>query len=322
MSPNILLIWCWPFGEALLKLFLDTSEDFSISCADISYENVENMLSRSFESQKPLIQQVCKQEDETTYFASIAQADAILIAPWAKYMFDVLLDVNTYAKPWALVINVNKWLSITWNILFQDFQDLERDDLTYASLWWWMAAWDVMIWEPVWASIWYDTPSSQALLQSMWSSPQFEIEYLQDSAGIEHAWVLKNILSIRSWYLLGEDLLDIKKTEIDEYIRNCTAEIQANSEYLNILPSTFDQTYCRNHPIYGDIKTSCYGNTRNMRLGKARKRLWSLANAVKECADQGITVEWYNTLVQVAKYPEHPYNILSFVKDMLEEIEN
>jgi glycerol-3-phosphate dehydrogenase len=85
---------------------------------------------------------------------------------------------------------------------------------------------------------------------------------------VETAGVLKNLISLQAGYVAMQD----DTSSIDTLVAQATQQIKNHADQLHLNPSTFDQTYCRDHPVYGDMRTSCYGGTRNFMLGQLWKK--------------------------------------------------
>lgn len=242
--------------------------------------------------------------------------DIIIVAVGSKYMIPVMQELAVVMKPWSGMVNVAKGLSPNGNIFLDEFLALWRDDLSYAALAWGMAAKDVMEWMPRGASIAATSPEFGTILEELLWSASLQIHSSTDVRGVEMAGILKNIVSIQAWYHAVPD----DEASIDAIVESSVTQIKTHADQLKIQASTFDHTYCRDHPEYGDIRTSCYGGTRNFMLGQLRKKKWSLSDAIQHCIDQWITVEWANTLKVLEWDPDHPLHVLPFVHELVSEL--
>jgi len=318
---NIAIIWFGPFGQALTKILLQASEETYIFAIDIHRAQVSDAINLEFVEYADRITALSKTYNEVTYQQAIADADLVIIAVWSTYMLPVMQEVLPLMRSDACVMNVNKWLSPHGLSFVQEFEKLETD-VIYATLAGGMAAYDVMDGTPTRATIGVSDPQMIPKLQKIFQSELFGSQIVDDVRGVEYAWVLKNIISIQAGKLQWEQELSVVQDQIDELVARCTHQIQDQAAELGIDPTTYDQTYCRDHPVYGDIRTSCYGETRNMRLGREWAKLWDLHQAIQRFEDQGITVEWVNTLRTIQDIPDHPLLRLAFVQELMELVED
>lgn len=315
---NIVIIGFWPFGQALTKILLEANSESTITVCDIHKTFVSEAIETMFVDQEHRMVWLSSVDDTQKYHAALAEADVVMLVVGSKYMTAVMKEILPHMKPGSWLTNTNKWLSPDWHICYDEFQNLSPADIHYATLAWGMAAHDVM--NNIQTRATLGTTWNTNILKNIFESDLFIYEYTYDIQWVELAWVLKNIISIQAWYLQADQEIDLVRPQIDALVSECTRQIQDHATVLWIQSTTFDQTYCRDHPEYGDIGTSCYGETRNMRLWHERAKDWNLIQAIQDFEDQGITVEWVNTLRILQKNQHHPLWQLPFVQSLLKAL--
>ncbi len=308
---NSAILWFWPFGQALCSLILHKNPDTTITCLDLDATFVTEQIQQNFATfSDRLIPLSSKNPKADEVYA---EADLVVIAVWSRFMVPVMESMVKLIKPGAGILNVAKALSPAGKLFSEEFAALGVDYIHYAALAWWMAAQDIMHGNTTWASIACADAWRWAQLQQYFASQWLEVGLTSDVRWVEMAWILKNMVSIHAGYVSIPD----NHAPIDLVVQEATQQIQNLADQLNIQTSTFDQSYCRDHPTYGDIKTSCYGGTRNFMLGQLWKKKGSLAEAIAHCNEQNITVEWANTLRALLQDPSHPFNDLPFVGELI-----
>ena len=307
---NIVILWFWPFGQALTALLLKKNSEAQITCLDLDATFVTEQIQQHFAADADRL--IPLSSKNPTADKVYAEADLVVIAVWSRFMVPVMENLVKLMKPGAALLNVAKALSPDGKMFAEEFAALDADHLHYAALAWWMAAQDIMQGKTTWASIACADVWRWDQLQELFASEFLEVHLTTDVTGVEMAWILKNMVSIYAGYVGSEDI-----SAIDEVVAKATQQIQNYADQLQIQASSFDQTYCRNHPSYGDIKTSCYGGTRNFMLGQLWKKTWSLPEAIQHCKDKNITVEWANTLHALLQDPTHPFTSLAFVEELI-----
>lgn len=317
---NITIIWFGPFGQALTKILLQANNDSYITVTDLDKNFVSDVIETTFVNHKDRIQWISSKEDKQQYHTAISSAHIIILAVWSTYMTAVMQEIAPYMQSGSCLINVNKWLSPNWKICFEEFGELDTEHIHYATLAWGMAAWDVMDGTHTRATLGVEDTSYSKDIKKYFESDTFACERTSDIRWVEYAGVLKNIISIQAGYTQAEQEIDDVRPEIDDLVMRCTRQIQDHAILLWIQKETFEKTYCRDHPEYGDIRTSCYGETRNMKLWRERARAWVLNEAVQNFTQRHITVEGINTLGVIATHEDHPFMNLDFVRNLLENL--
>ena len=317
---NIVIIGFGPFGQALTKILLQANTESIITVVDIDQKYVLDVIDTTFVDQKHRLTWISSVDDIVSYDQAVTTADMVIVAVWSKFMTWVMQAILPKMQSGSCLVNVNKWLSTNWNICYEEYRACDRPDVTYATLAGGMAAYDVMDDMLTKATIAVSDVSITKKIKKCFESEIFACDVISDITWVEYAGVLKNIISIQAWYIQADQDIDTVRTQIDQLVAVCTKQIQDHAQQLGVDPSTFDQTYCRDHPEYGDIRTSCYGDTRNMRLGRERAKQWSLASAIHSFEQQKITVEGINTLRTVALMEDHPFLELLFVQDLMQKL--
>ncbi len=328
------VIGCWPFGKCLVKCMHEQHEDFNeLVLADLATDPICEFLEQAYPESNVTYHVVSKKENEEEYVRQLSRTTLVFVAVWSRYMNLVLDELVSVTGPWTCIVNVAKALSPNsltfWDEFLHRFP--KESGVTYATLAWWMAAYDIEAGKHVRATVACRSKNDFDRIDRLLWSPWFQMERSSDIKGVELAWILKNIISLRAWFLLAEHgSLEAARSYIDIHVQTSTQQIKDHASVLWSLPETFDHTYCRDHPEYGDIRTSCYGNTRNMKLWMKRFELehaWTesitwkpLLDAKAEFDTQRITVEWMNSLLQIKEISDHELLVLPFVSDMMKEI--
>ena len=317
---HITIIGFGPFGQALTKILLYAREDTHIFAIDIQRDVVMQSIDERFANEVDRMTPLSKAYNRWACEQAIGSSQLVIIAVWSKYMLSVLQETLPHMQPGTCVINVNKWLSPHGKAFVEEYLQLGHSWVVYATLAGGMAAADVMDHLHTRATIAVRDKNVSDIIQKYFESDMFGAQIIDDVKGVEYAWVLKNIISIQAGNLQWEQELSAVRDQIDQLVSQCTQQIQELADVLGVQSATYDQTYCRDHPEYGDIRTSCYGGTRNFRLWQQRAMTWDLHKAIQQFADQHITVEGINTLRAIAQIPDHPFLQLRFVREMLGEL--
>ncbi len=317
---NIFLFWCGPFGQALTKLLLEVNPQQGFSVADIRLDIAQDMVKNTFSWKESQFTCLSKNHDDKELRAYLHEADLVIIAVGAKYMLGVMDEYLSEIKSEACLLNVNKGLSPQGKIYYEEFVSMNRPDIKYAALGWGMAANEVIQGETTGATIWCNHQDRSQKLQELFESDTLKVQITSDISWVETTGIVKNILSLHAGFLQGEREISEVEEEIDELVEKYTLDIIDHAQQINVQKETFKNTYCWNHNQYWDIRTSCYGNTRNMRLWRERKKRASLLEAKDMFEKEKINVEWMTTMTVIKADPQHPWRNLLCVKDLLPEI--
>lgn len=292
---NILTIWVWAFGFAILKLLWDNNNSnnkITWYCID---ENIVSSINSTREHAyffkwyklPECIEVVWNLKNPGLY-------DLIIIAVPSKFVRSVIGDIKWQIKPWVIILNLAKWinnenLKTLWETIKEDLWEF---NYKYASLSGWMIAEELVSWAPLWADIWVEDTETWELLKNLFKNKNLNINITSDVKNIELYGSLKNIMAILSGYYTwkGHSLSTIWKylSEYYEELKEIIFELWWNKN-INFW----------DYSLWWDIIATCFWNSRNREFWELLWKWFIKKDALEKMKQENKYVEWYETLKAV-----------------------
>lgn len=296
MKKNILVVWLWNFGYALLNYFdkninynkynlywWDRKKDLLLNLK----VNKKHIL---FHKDYSISKNINFIDDLNFYLKNM---DIVVLSITSNAITEFIKKNKNNFKENVFIINTAKAISENWKGFSEEFSNiLVNKKYSYWIFSWWTIASDLFKWYPLWATLWLSDLKKTNIVFDIFN-PKWNlfIETSDDLIWVEMSWIFKNLWSIISWYIHWKWYP--YWTEIF-YLTQFHKEIKKILlENFKINPSTFSlDSQC----WWNDFILSSTGNTRNREFWKLLWRWIEYKDAISIMKLQNKTIEWINTL--------------------------
>lgn len=292
---NILTIWVWAFGFAIIKLLWENNKNNNSITGYCIDEKIVDSLNKSREHAYFFKWHKLPENIKIIWeLKSIENYDLIIIAIPSKFIKSVISEIKNKLKKWVIILNLAKWinnesLKTIWETLEEELLGI---DYNYATLSGWMIAEELVCWVPLWADIWVSDKHIWNMLKELFETEYMHINLSKDIKNIELYGSLKNIMAIISWYYTWKwySLSTIWKY-LSEYYKELKEIIWELWWNKNI--DFWD------YSLWWDIIATCFWNSRNREFWELLWKWLTKKEAMEEMKKNNRYVEWYETLKSV-----------------------
>lgn len=309
MQKKILILWLGAFWFAIAKHLWENNPHQTFYASEVNpeiFSSIQNTRQHPyFFEDSSLPENIVLTENTTDILPEIDLIISVIPCQFVGWAFEKMKES---LRQWVTILNLSKWID---NISMQTVSEklsvvLNDCNYNYAYLAGWMIAAELVDKKPLWADIVTEDWEVGRYLQSIFSSPELDINLKTWSTkNTELYAALKNIIALILWYYewkwAGASTLGF-------YFSKLIGEIQ---ELIALLDGDQDIIFT-DYALSWDLIATCFGASRNRLLWNMLGEWKDIETALWELRAQKKIAEWYETLKWVYK--------ITLWKDSFEEI--
>ncbi len=294
---NILVVWVWAFGFAILKHIGDNQAH-----TIYAYEKDEFSINffKKFRKHPYFFNDI--KLDEKVIFVSETKTilwaiDLVILAIPCQAIPQYITEMKDFLKPWVHILNLSKGINNkSFKTVGEEVADILGEfDYKYAVLSWGMLASELVYGAPLGWDIWINEIETGDILKELFHTKALEISLkIGEVKNIELYGALKNIFSLIMGYYEGKGYEGSAISYFfckyfDEFAR--LVEFCGGNNFTHFDTITHFNTFS----LWWDLLTSCYWNSRNRYFWKLLgmgKRVQEIQEIMKQ---EKKTAEWFET---------------------------
>lgn len=291
---KIAIIGAGAFGFALAKIIGDKHSDKDVWIYDIQEEYIRSIVDTK---EHPLFKTLARLSPHiratTNLEETMSDAKLIILSVPSVYMRNALKSMKPYLQNNTILLNVAKGLEINTNMIMSE---VIADELTntgkkikICSLSGGMIAKEVVLKNPLCAEVACVEFKVAQKVVKLLENEYFRLEATTDLLGIELAGAFKNVIAIGAGLFDG---LGYSASSKSAFVSYAAKEVSKLAFALGAKKETFD---IGSQAWFGDLMTTCFGNSRNREFGEFIGRTSKVEETLAKLRKEGKTVEGYIT---------------------------
>jgi len=299
MIKKIAILGAGAFGFAIAKMIGDNKSNHNIFLYDVNKEYIDNIKKTRkhpiFHNHVKLPESVTATNSRTK---SIKGADIVILAIPSKYLREAIRSFKPYFKKGVIFLNLAKGLELKTNYRVSQIveEELGSDfDHGMCVLAGGMIAKEVVLQKPVCANLACECRDCAKDIAKMFYTSYFRIETTDDLLGVELTGAFKNVVAIGAGIFDGMKFNESSKSA---FISAAAKEMQTLAIKIGARRETFG---AGSQAWFGDLMTTCFGESRNREFGELIGRGIKVKDAIKSMEDNHKSVEGYLTTNVVYK---------------------
>lgn len=235
----------------------------------------------------------------TTWAQAVGRADIIILAVPSACLRQAVRSLKVYINQAVIFLNTAKGLEPETNLIMSDViaHELKGANFRFdiCSMSGGMIAEEVVNGSPLCAEIAGKRRMVAENLAKVMRNDNLRLEVSTDLVGIELAGAFKNVVAIGAGIFDG---LGLGASSKAAFISYAAREITVLAVALGARPKTFA---AGGQAWWGDLITTCFGQSRNRAFGEALAKSGNLNKAFAKMGGKASTIEGYKTALVVEK---------------------
>ncbi len=297
-----IVLWIWAFWFAILKYIAKNN----LNTIFYAYEKDEKVFKYLKENNShPYFFWDAKLPNNIKFIDNlqevIPEIDLIISVIPCQFATKAIEDIKDYLKEWVTILNLAKWINNkTLETLWDSFKRVlpKLINYNYADLSGGMIASELVEMKQLWADIAIENKEIWLKLKKLFESDNLEINLINSGIkNLELYGALKNIIAIIIWYYEWQWN---EVSTLSYYFCKLYEELK---DLIVLLWWEKDINFS-NYALWGDLITTCFGNSRNRYFWKL---LWSwktLEETLEIFKQENKIAEGYETIKWVYKMIE------------------
>lgn len=295
---KIAIIGAGAFGFALAKMLGDADAKKLVYIFDTQKQCVRTIAKTGFH---PHLYKNIKLSARVTAATSLEEtvhgADIIILAVPAAYLRQAVRDFKIYINQATIFLNTAKGLEPKTNLIMSKVIASELKGVNFkfdiCAMSGGMIAKEVVNKSPLCAEIACKQKSVAQKVAQVLQNKNLRLEVSTDLVGIELAGAFKNVVAIGAGIFDG---LELGASSKSAFISYAAREVCALARVLGAREKTFA---VEGLAWWGDLMTTCFGESRNRAFGEALAKLDNLSKAFVKMGGRASTIEGYKTALVV-----------------------
>ena len=296
---KICILGAGAFGFAMAKMIGETQPKKEIYLFDVNKDFISHIKKTRehpiFHNNIKLPENVIATSSRTK---SIKGSDLVILVIPSKFLRDGIKNFKPYFKKGVIFLNLSKGLELKTNVRVSEIIEQELGvnfKHSTCALAGGMIAKEVVLGRPLCADLACSHRKCAQEVAKILYNEHFRIETTDDLMGVELAGAFKNVVAIGAGIFDG---MGNKESSKASYVSAASKEMQRLAMAMGARRETLGSG---SQAWFGDLMTTCFGQSRNREFGELIGRGINVKEALKSMEEAHKSVEGYITTNVVYK---------------------